>query len=491
MNSRKDESIPICIGDCIKVLKIEYCYKGLFEPDNTQDEVNFANYDQIINQEFNKNNSYVPFNSENNIDTNLKNTMSNMIKHQQINNGFNYNFVQKKEKNKNGEGFNKREYYNKNDNLLENNIIDNDRKSFSEKNLSLLEKLSNDNKNRLESESSKFITESLENKLTSEFMFNRFNNNLSKNENFDSDSLNINTDKTEKSLLHSLEGDCDESKNVVNGIQKIIPLENNPTLNYIPKSYTNYPSDIDLEENSRKIFKKVEKISKDVFNSLLSNEIKSRKKPNFIKANLDIESKSDDYLLNSLKEYVPNFEFPQFLKSDLEQSINEIKREKLLLWLRGFSLNENISKLHLPIYQNLLFTNEENIRKMYLDKFYKEIVNDPKVNINSVIYKNMLGNSGSIIPHVDNSKSIGKKLKDIIKNFKVIDSNYIDKTDLVGLVKQSNMRFKEKSSNNKFENKKKDAISENNIINEININQNRNKIKEISNQLKNFLKQLK
>ena len=30
LNSRNDELVPICQGDCIRILKMEYCYKGLF-----------------------------------------------------------------------------------------------------------------------------------------------------------------------------------------------------------------------------------------------------------------------------------------------------------------------------------------------------------------------------------------------------------------------------------------------------------------------------
>ena len=510
LNSQKDQLIPICMGDCIKVLKIEYCFKGLFEPDNTQGEVNFANYDQVVNQDKYAKSPYDPVDLDDDEDTNFENIMEkslerNLIESQKIKKDTNFNFEQKNknedanylgsERNVNENNFNNNKYNANTD--AKNNQNKND---FLEKSLNLLEKnLSVAKKSELEASSGKLQTESLESKLSNEFKTNSF-------------SISETYLKNSNSIINSLKPDCDEVKNGVNGVQNIIPLPNDPGLNFIPKSYTNYPSNIDLEKNSQKLYKEMAHISKEVFDSLLSKELKGRKKTNFIKANLENGSQTEEEFLKYLKEFIPNFEFPQFIKSDLEQSINDIKREKLLLWLRGFSLNDPISKMHLPIYKNLSFTNEDQIRKLFLDKFYKDIVKDKNVNVDSLMYRNMLRNNGIILPLNDLSKYVGKRPFDIVKDMKVIDSNFIADKDLIGLVKQSNMRFKEKGEiNHSSELKDKviinikekasevflenrgDILVQKDIVNEKDDGKNNKmkSLKEITNDLKDLLKEIK
>mgnify|MGYP001033194671 CR=1 FL=1 len=101
ISAQKDELIPLCMGDCIKVLKMEYCFKVLFEPDNTQDEVNFANMDQVINQEKYAKTPYDPINLDNEEDTSYENIMEktlekNIIESQKFRPPVTYNFLQSK-----------------------------------------------------------------------------------------------------------------------------------------------------------------------------------------------------------------------------------------------------------------------------------------------------------------------------------------------------------------------------------------------------------
>jgi len=465
LNSHKDELIPLCMGDCIKVLKIEYCFKGLFEPDNTQNEVNFANYDQVLNQEKYAKSPNDPIILDDEEDSSFENIMEktferNLIESHKVKKDFHYNFVQKSENeinnnnNNQDRGLSAVVDLNNNNNLNQKNQnFNRNNNNFLENSLNLLEKnMNQSSKSRMGADASaevaaalktgtetaKLETESLESQLSREFKTNSFDQN-------EAELQNTNT------LINTFKPDCDEASNGVNGVQTIIPIPNDPSLNFIPKSYTNYPSNVDLHKNSQKLYKEMAQLSKEAFDSLLSKELKSRKKTNFIKANLDEGPQTEDEFLKYLKEFVPNFEFPQFIKSDLEQSINDIKREKLLLWLRGFSLNDQISKIHLPIYKNLSFTNEDQIRKLFLDKFYKDIVKDKNTNVDSVMYKNMLGNYGRIVPSPGNislGKYVGMRPQDIIKDLKVVDSTYIDTTDLIGLVHQSNMRFKQKVNRN-------------------------------------------
>ena len=426
LGSRKDEYVPLCMGDCIKILKIDYCYKGLFEPENTQDEINFANMDQVVNQEKYRKSPYDRIDLENEEDRSFANILEktlekNIIESQKIKPEFNYNFMQKNQNiiNENSENSKEIKSHNKSNKFI-NNPVENE--NFIERSMNLLETMS-----KLEK------TQNSAKNLSSESLTNNLNNSYKSN-NFSKSELNLNSENTKNNSQNLIEQpDCDEANNGIHGVSQIIPTPNNPSLNFIPNGYLNYPNNVDLEKNSQKLYHEMADISKDIFNSLLNDKMEKKKKTNFIKANLDSDDDSQEGYLKYLKEFVPNFEFPQFIKSDLEQSINEIKREKLLLWLRGFSLNDKISKIDLPIYKNLNFTNEDQTRKMFLDKFYKDIVKDPNAKIDSLIYKNMLGNSGKII----NKDTNGKTFKD----YKVIDSKFVDKNDLVNLVKQSNMRF--------------------------------------------------
>lgn len=518
LNARKDELIPLCMGDCLKVLKIEFCYKGLFEPDNTKNEVNFANIDQVVNQSKYKKSPYDPIDLDNDTESAFDNILEktlekNILESQKVKPEFSYNFIQKRDNAKN-ESMNTSnnanspayEYSinNKSKLDLKSNNYNDINEDFMQKSLNLLETFSKAKAEAQKEESTnKLQSLSLHddiNRGIGPYSFSNNNNKIDIDNNNKNAKYNAysNFKQSDEEIFKKGKENCDEAKDGVQGISQLKPVLNDPSLNFIPKSYTNYPNSIDLEKNSKQMYQDMAQISKEVFNSLLSKDLQSRKKNNFIKANLDDANPSQERILKNLKEFIPNFEFPQFIKSDLEQSINDIKREKLLLWLRGFKLNDEISKIHLPIYKNLSFTNEDQIRKMFLDKFYKDIVKDPYANVNSVIYKNMLGNSGKIISKKDVSKYLGKKPKDVIKDLAVVDSKFIDKKDLMNLVTQSNMRFKENDDKNN-ENNNKYTINDTGSNADKKDDKNKEKngqinnvksLKELTQELKNFLKKM-
>lgn len=395
LNIRKDQQIPICQGDCIRVLKIEYCYKGLFEPENTQDEVNFANYNEVLD------------NSE-----------------------------------------------------------DNDENIFEKS----LEKIFLEGRNK---------------KTNSIFKFKQ---------------------ETEKGEA-SCEGQNDGLPNDFTKNLNVVP--DHRSLDYIPNASTNRRPSVNMKEHQKYLVDSLTKISKDTFFDLLNNNINTNN-DNKYNQMPQIDYKTDDQkreeMFQYLKEYIPNFEFPQFVKSDLEDSIDKIKKEKLLLWLRGYSLNEDISKQHLPIYKNLTIANEDDARKVLLDKFYKDIVRDKYSKVNSVVYKNLIGEktlsgdeinknkynhkpvhenskTSKILNNIDSIQPVGAvdKNKDNTKENtsyrslnnitnKVVNTKFISREDLSAVVKRNNMRFKEKTKNN---------------INSMAT------VKEISNQLKDYLKTLK
>jgi hypothetical protein len=305
LNAHNDYLEPLCQGDCIRILKIEYCFKGLFEPENNPGEINFSTYEEL----------------------------------------------------------------NKEDGGDENGIQENILERTLEKNMKI----------------------------------------------------------------------------------------NNHNLDYDPNAYTNKPNSVNLEQHHKELVNDMTNISKRVFSNLVDKNV-SDKEIETIKPNLT--DKRED-MMKYMKEYIPNFEFPQYVKSDLEDSIDKIKKEKLLLWLRGYSLNEKKSKTHLPIYQNLTFVDEEPVRKMFLDKFYKDVVKDPYKDINSMVYKNLMGGGtlfGDKIP-LDKYK---KKEKVIFNEMhqpgshiqeKITNSKFIQKDDLKSFVKKNNMRFKELNKNNKLKSK--------------------------------------
>lgn len=331
LNSHNDMLEPLCQGDCIHVTKIEYCFKVLFEPANTQEEVNFADYPEVGSDE-------------------------NLVEH-----------------------------------LLEKNF-----------------------------------------------------------QNEKKESNHFNAQKNDKSL------------------------------NYDANAYTNKPLSVDINSHNEQLVQDITRISKDVFDGLVNKNIDDSPST---KLDYKTDEEKKEEMMKHLKDFVPNFEFPQFVKSDLEDSIDKIKKEKMLLWLRGYSLNEDISKRHLPIYKNLTFVNEDQTRKSFLDKFYKDIVKDPYSDMNSAVYQNLIGEktlsgekinknfreenliSNSLIRN--NNKST--EAYNLVKNLKVVNSKHIDTDDLKRLVDRNNMRFKEKT-----ENKKKTKT-----------------FKNISNELKAILKEFK
>lgn len=442
LSSRNDMLVPVCQGDCIRVLKIEYCYKGLFEPENTQGEINFGNYPQVKQE-------------------------SNMLDSNQRPEDFDSIFEK----------------------TLEKNYLD-QRKS------NLRQSIGNSN---------------MENISTFNFKEKKFMK--SQNSKNDPNCIDPNKD---------LDSPADDLSQTLNF------SKNHNSLNYIPNAYTNKPLSIDVDSHHQRLVKDLTDISKNVFSKLIGEKIKSPS-VNLLKPNYKSKLEKKEEMMEYLKEYVPNFEFPQFVKSDLEGAIDKIKKEKLLLWLRGYSLNEPISKQHLPIYKNLTFVNEDQARKLFLDKFYKDIVKDPYKDTNSKVYKNFIGeqtltgesinenqmkrnqgNRGYLVP-VTSTKGVGdvkiistdnmpqrmreilKKLQpqieehidmfkgktplEVIKSLKVINSKFIDPNSLKSLVKQNNMRFKQ-----------------NEKIRENKSNSNRihsKSFKEISQELKDYLKTMK
>jgi len=312
INSRSDMMIPLCQGDCIHLLKMEYCYKVLFEPGNNPGEVNFSNYDQVV--------------------------------------------------------------YNK----------PGCKKSANKVNLFPDDSLSNSNASAI-------------------------------------------------------------SRNALETSNGLFSGNNNPGLNYDPRRNLNKPYSVNLEKHHANLQKNFEAISKEVFDNLVKRRYPDHKNDLIP---VDLPKTKINYK-KYLKEYIPNFEMPQYVPSDLENSIEKIKKEKLLLWLRGYSLNEGISKIHLPIYKNLTFINEDQIRKHELDNFFKTYVKDIPENkeFYNNVYKSLSDTYQRNISNIHNVTNATNY--EIMKNHSVINSFFIPRKDLFGLVKKNNMRFKEKQKRKK------------------------------------------
>ena len=315
LNSRNDILIPLCQGDCIHMLKIEYCYKVLFEPQNNPGEINFSNYNQVINQD-----------------------KKNCNKKQKVNL-------------------------------------------------------------------------------------------------FPDDSLSYNPTITDDT---SFESRRDNLSSVLS--------RNSPSLNYQRSRNLIRPLSVNLRDHHKDIQKKFESISKDVFNNLVEQRYPDHKVDTIP---VDLSDTKINYK-KYLKEFIPNFETPQYVPSDLENSIDQIKKEKLLLWLRGYSLNEGISKTHLPIYKNLTFINEDSVRKQELDNFFKTYVKD--IPENKAFYKNVYKSLSDTYQRNISNINISRNATnyDILKENSIVNSFYIPKKDLIGLMKKSNMRFKEKKSSGRL-----------------------------------------
>jgi len=176
INSRRDQMIPLCVGDCQMIIKIEFCYKVLFEPANNPHEVNFSNYAQVQNFDL------------------------------------------------------------KTDPLIRNNLRENQQNSLS----------------------------------------------------------------------LDYKGDIN-----LNG------------------------QDVDIHKEHHEMFNNMLESSKNIFYDLYNKNappVKSNQ-PMMLP---ELEGDEPDYS-KYLKEYIPNFESPQFVKSDLEDYIDLVKRQKILLWLKGYS----------------------------------------------------------------------------------------------------------------------------------------------------------
>ena len=233
ISSRNDQMIPLCVGDCQMIIKIEYCYKGLFEPANNPNEVNFSNYDQVMNFDL------------------------------------------------------------KTDPLNRSNL----------------------------------------------------------------------REKQQNSLSLDYKGDIN-----LNG------------------------SEIDIQKEHNDMFKSMLESSKNIFYDLYNKNAKAEtgdeQQQPLIEPDLDDE-KGPDYA-KFLKEYIPNFESPQFVKSDLEDYIDLVKKQKVKLWLKGYNLNTGEPKKgggRDTLYHELPWLDEEKTRKEFLNDFLvKYMKDDPR---NKEYYKNL------------------------------------------------------------------------------------------------------
>jgi len=392
-NYRNNEMVPICQGECIKLIKIEYCYKGLFEPEITQHEINFSNYKDVLEESDEKGSD--------------------------------------------------------NENIFEKEL----------------------EKNFLQIREGNLKKENSEIKM----------NNTPNYQNYKSGKKDFNFKQKDKTFEDK---NCDKEPDKTDVTGNLRIAMNDPSINYIPNAFTNTPSQIDLEQSRKLMINKMNEISKNVFSELVDGKLRQASIPNFMPEPND--------KMKYLKEYIPNFEFPQYVGSDLENSIDKIKKEKMLLWLRGYSLNQEISKRHLPIYKDLTYVDEEAHRKMLLDKFYKDIVQENRHKILKEKVESMKMDGHYLLPvtaitpetGVDIIKKEDNYMNDIVmektnadtlKNIKVINTKFVDKNDLLSMVKKNNMRFKQKILSNKSnsnEQKKEKKIKS---------------LREISNDLKNFL----
>jgi hypothetical protein len=101
---------------------------------------------------------------------------------------------------------------------------------------------------------------------------------------------------------------------------------------------------------------------------------------------------------------LPELEYPQFERTDLENTIDDIQRQKVLLWLRGFKPGDKPTN---------------DTKTIILDDVYRGL--NPST-VDSVVYKSLYD-----------------------KPFEVKNSNYIDTKDTMALIKKNNMRFKEEN----------------------------------------------
>lgn len=295
LSVHKDFMVPLCVGSCINLLKIEYCYKALFDPKNNKNEINFNNYKEVSNQF---------------------------------------------------------------------------RKSEEMQKLAMI--------NDLNSQSKSYQA-------------------LFRNKEVDSNTVFPGT--------NSVAWNNDLSTNNMQLIDQ----------NAMHKSFSD----------------EMTNISKQTYSKLISSSLNNNNsKQNQQMLSIEEGSSNNNGNLRGLKQFIPNFEIPQFVTSDLETAINNIKKQKLLLYLRGYDINDERVKKHLPIYRNVnSFANKDQI-----DKF--KTVYSTK---NKVVEADTVGN-GTALPKPDPSVSEASNSGQ--------DSNDNSIGRYYQMVKLNNVRFKEKEQNN-------------------------------------------
>jgi hypothetical protein len=139
------------------------------------------------------------------------------------------------------------------------------------------------------------------------------------------------------------------------------------------------------------------------FNKILNtNKVKSSRY-SFLKENNQLGIQTDSN--NDVK--LPELEYPQFERSDFENAIDDINKQKVLLWLRGFKPGES------------QVSDSSNNEKIIINDVYKGL---NKTKLDDIVFKTLSD-------------------KPLVKN-----SNYINPQDSLKLIQKNNMRFKQQST---------------------------------------------
>lgn len=395
-NETVKEEVPLCGGECVHVLKMGYCHKALFEKPlliginkndvNTKNklitEINVGNYDDAIKkytEEKLVGKKYLDF-----LSVNTNNNFRKVVKEDVD------DIIETD--------------YNSNNNRKNNNQI---------KDISFLQTKQESRNNSNKDDNSK---------------------NNSNNETVDLNSYNNSPNSNEKTIT---------SPYLSNLFSKKHFIKDSPSLNYQPE-FNSLPKDItiDFSKHHYQFKKDLEKVAKEVFDNKITSKIKENKQQiREINDNDNIDDVISNHYRN-IKKSIPGFEMPQFAQSKLESSISDIKKQKLLLLLRGVDLNSRIAKHHLGIYNNknsddgyildrtIKSIGDTNSMK---EKYNLDIRKDVEYSAKTISYKKVADN------FLDKSNENSKNIKD---NYNDNIGNNADKSSYL-----NNHRFKEVESN--------------------------------------------
>lgn len=168
---------------------------------------------------------------------------------------------------------------------------------------------------------------------------------------------------------------------------------------------------IDLNE---KMNVKLQNMSKEILIDDIKTKTKKIDENPKLKINEDYDGTESDFITSqfeSIKNEIPNYELPQFAHSKLEDGLYRLKKQKLLLLLRGFKLNEPISKHHLPIYRNIKSGPEEE----WNVKDSESNLSDKNLDLNRFKQKNDINLQKMTSKDIDSVSKIDNIIKKLEK----------------------------------------------------------------------------